>query len=274
MNQEIDQVFAQFGFHTSISMVIFTAALVAARVVPVIVFSPFLGGEVVPAEVKIGVGVLLSIVLFPAVAERISSVPHTPLPYILTFAKEVFIGIALAFVVSMVFDAARIAGNLVDVMAGAQMAQVMVPMFQQQATLYATLKLMMTVTLFLTINGHHWVINTLGDSLILLPVDQFPSFSHGMWGFFETMMRNFADVMRLGIALSGPGLIAAFVTDLAMGMINRVAPQVQVFFIAMSIKPLAAALVMVVAIYAVLARIQGEFELMLKHLQDAVRLLV
>ncbi len=274
MNQELDQVFAQFGFHTSISMVIFTAALVAARVVPVIVFSPFLGGEVVPPDVKIGVGVLLSIVLFPAVSERVSYVPHTPLPYILTFAKEVFIGISLAFVVSMVFDAARVAGNMIDTMGGAQMAQVMVPMFQQQATIYASLKLMLAVTLFLTINGHHWVIQTLGDSLVLLPVDQFPSFTHGMWGFFETVMRNFADVMKVGIALAAPGMIAAFVTDVAMGMINRVAPQVQVFFMAMSIKPLAAALVMVVAIYAVLSRIQVEFELMIKHLQDAARLLV
>jgi len=274
MNGEIDQVFAQFGFHTSISMVIFTAALVAARVVPVIVFSPFLGGEVVPPEVKIGVGVLLSIVLFPAVAERVSYVPHTPLPYILTFAKEVFIGISLGFVVNMVFDAARVAGNMIDTMGGAQMAQVMVPMFQQQTTIYASLKLMLAVTLFLTINGHHWVIQTLGDSLVLLPVDQFPSFSHGIWGFFDTVMRTFGDMLSVGMSLAAPAIITSFITDLGLGMINRVAPQVQVFFISMSIKPLAVALVMMVSVYAILGRMQLEFELMLKHLQDAVRLLV
>jgi len=270
---DVDQIFQQFGINTSISMIIFAGALVAARVIPLIVFSPFLGGEVVPTEVKIGLGVMFSIVLFPAVSERISMVPANAIPFILCFAKEVFIGISLAFVVSVIFDAARVAGNLVDVMSGAQMAQVMVPAFQQQATLYATFKFMLTVTLFLTLNGHHWVIQTLGDSLILLPVDQFPRFSHGAWGFFELVARTFGDILRIGMSLAAPGMIAAFMVDMAMGMINRVAPQVQVFFMSMSIKPLAATLVISVGILQILERIQGEFEHMLKLLQDAVRLL-
>ena len=58
--------------------------------IPTIAFSPFLGGESVPQEVKIGLGLLLTIVLFPAVSERITEVPTGPLPFILTLAKEVF----------------------------------------------------------------------------------------------------------------------------------------------------------------------------------------
>lgn len=273
VSSQIDAVFAQLGFQTSLSMVIFTGALIAARIVPLIVFSPFLGGESIPNEVKIGLGVLLSVVLYPAVAERVSLTPTAAIPFIVTFAKEVFIGIALAFIVSLVFDAARIAGSLVDTMAGAQMAQVMVPMLGQQSTIYGTFKFMLAVTLFLTINGHHWVINALGDSLVLLPVDQFPAFSRGMWGFFDLLIRTFGDLIQIGIALAAPGMIAAFVTDIAMGAINRVAPQVQVFFMAMSIKPMAAALVTGVAILQILQRMGTEFEHMLRVLQDAIRLL-
>jgi flagellar biosynthetic protein FliR len=254
-------------------MIIFTAALVAARVVPLVVFSPFLGGEVVPPDVKIGLGVLFSVILFPAVAERVTMVPASAIPFVLCFAKEVFIGISLAFVTSVIFDAARVAGNLVDVMSGAQMAQVMVPMFQQQATIYSTFKFLLTVTLFLTLNGHHWVIQTLGDSLVLLPVDQFPRFSHGLWGFFELVARTFGDILLIGMSLAAPGMIAAFMVDMAMGLINRVAPQVQVFFMAQSIKPLTATLVISVGILQILQRIDREFEHMLKLLQDAVRLL-
>lgn len=270
----IEEVFQRLGFQTSMSVIIMTGALVAARVIPTIAFSPFLGGESVPTEVKIGLGLLLTMVLFPAVSERISEVPTGPLPFILTMAKEVFIGISLAFIISLVFDAARVAGNLVDVMTGAQQAQLQVPMIGQQGTIWSAFKLMLTVTLFLSMNGHHWVISILGDSLVLIPVDQFPRFSHGMWGFFEQLMRVFGDLMRLGVALAAPGILAAFVTDLAMGMINRVAPQVQVFFMAMSLKPIVAGLVMFVTIYEILARVGGEFSLMLKLLQDAVRLLV
>ena len=274
VNSQVEQVFRNLGFQTSISLIIMTASLVAARVIPTIAFSPFLGGESVPTEVKIGVGITLTIVLFPAVAERVSQMPVGALPYILTLAKEVFIGISLAFIIGLVFDAARVAGGLVDTMVGAQQAQLQVPMIQQQAGLWASFKLMLTIALFLTLNGHHMVIQTLGDSLVLLPVDQFPRFGFGMWGFFELMMRVFGDLMKIGVALAAPGILAAFTTDLAMGMINRVAPQVQVFFVAMSIKPIAGALIMFVAIYEILRRVGNEFEHMLKLLFDSVRLLV
>src|SRR5687768_7505597 len=106
VNSQIEEVFRQVGFQTSISLIIMTASLVAARVIPVIAFSPFLGGESVPTEVKIGVGITLTVVLFPAVSERVSEMPVGALPYILTLAKEVFIGISIAFIVGMVFDAA------------------------------------------------------------------------------------------------------------------------------------------------------------------------
>jgi flagellar biosynthesis protein FliR len=269
----LEQVFAEIGFKTNLSLVILTVALIAARVIPVIVMSPFMGGEAVPAEVKIGVGVMLSAVLFPAVSERVSQVPLQALPFIATLCKEIFIGISLAFVVSLVFDAARVAGNIVDTMSGASMAQVMVPMLQQQSTIYATFKVMLAVTLFLTLNGHHLIIEALADSLILIPVDQFPQFSHGMWGFFDLVLRTFADMLKIGLALVAPGMIATFVTDMAMGMINRVAPQVQVFFISMMVKPLAAALVVMLGVHMILTRMNEEFEHMLKMLNDAIRLL-
>ncbi|MDQ3263127.1 MAG: flagellar biosynthetic protein FliR [Myxococcota bacterium] len=270
----IEEVFARLGFQTSVSVLIMTGALVAARVIPTIAFSPWMGGESVPTEVKVGLGLMLTIVLFPAVSERISEVPTGPLPFLLTLLKEVFIGVSLAFIISMVFDAARVAGHMVDVMTGAQQAQMQVPMLGQQGSIWSGFQLMLTVTLFLTMNGHHWVINILGDSLVLLPVDQFPRFSHGIWGFFELIMRVFGDLMRLGIALAAPGLLAAFLVDLSMGMVNKVAPQVQVFFMAMSLKPIVGALVMFVTLYEILSRIGGEFTFMLKLMQDAVRLLV
>jgi len=270
----IEEVFARLGLQTSMSVLLMTGALVAARVIPTIAFSPWMGGESVPNEVKIGLGLMLTLVLFPAVSERISEVPTSALPFILTLAKEVFIGLSLAFVISLVFDAARVAGHMVDVMTGAQQAQMQVPMLGQQGSIWSGFKAMLTITLFLTLNGHHWVINTLADSLVLLPVDQFPRFSHGMWGFFELIMRVFGDLMKLGIALAAPGILAAFLVDLSMGMVNRVAPQVQVYFMAMSLKPIVGALVMFVTLYEILNRIGGEFTIMLRLMRDAVRLLV
>jgi len=274
VTNQFELLFQQMGMKTSVSLTILGVALIACRVLPLCIMSPFLGGDQIDPQVKVGVGVLLSIVIFPAIEPRLGSLPITALPFIVLIMKEVFIGMSLAFIVSFVFEAARIAGNLVDVSSGAQMAQVMAPMIQQQATLYSTYKMMVATVLFLTLNGHHVVIQTLGDSMLALPIDKMPAFSHGMFPYWSIILRHFGDMLRVGLILSGPGLIVTFTTDLAMGMINRVATQLQVFFVAMAIKPMVAAAMTFLVIYMILDRMQLEFGRMLLTLQDAVRLLL
>jgi flagellar biosynthesis protein FliR len=270
----LEQLFAEMGLRTSVSLTILGVALIACRVLPLCIMSPFLGGDQIDPQVKIGVGVLLSIVLFPAIEPRLGELPTRALPFVILILKEVFIGTSLAFIVSFVFEAARIAGNLVDVMSGAQMAQVMAPLIQQQATIYATFKMMLATVLFLTLDGHHVVIQTLGDSVLALPIDKMPGFSQGMFAYFSVVLRDFGDMLRIGLILSGPGLIVTFTTDLGMGMINRVATQLQVFFVAMAIKPLMAATMLFLVIYMVLDRMKTEFGHMLAMLKEAVRLLL
>ena len=270
----LEQLFREMGLRTSVSLTILGVALIACRVLPLCIMSPFLGGDQIDPQVKIGVGVLLSIVLFPAIEPRLGELPIRALPFVILILKEVFIGTSLAFIVSFVFEAARIAGNLVDVMSGAQMAQVMAPLIQQQATIYSTFKMMIATVLFLTLDGHHVVIQTLGDSVLALPIDKMPGFSQGMFAYFSVVLRDFGDMLRIGLILSGPGLIATFTTDLGMGMINRVATQLQVFFVAMAIKPLMAAIMTFLVIYMILDRMKVEFGNMLDMLKDAVRLLL
>jgi len=274
VTNQFELLFQQMGMKTSVSLTILGVALIACRVLPLCIMSPFLGGDQIDPQIKVGVGVLLSIVLFPAIEPRLAELPIRALPFIVLISKEVFIGTSLAFIVSFIFEAAKIAGNLVDVMSGAQMAQVMAPMTQTQATLYSTYKMMIATALFLTLDGHHVVIQTLGDSMLALPIDKMPAFSHGMFPFWSIILRHFGDMLRVGLILSGPGLIVSFTTDLAMGMINRVATQLQVFFVAMAIKPMVAAAMTFLVIYMILDRMKLEFGHMLVMLKEAVRLLL
>lgn len=269
----LEQLISELGVKTNLSLVILTVALLISRIIPVVVLSPFLGGEVVPTEIKIGIGVTLAAVLFPAVSARIGEIPVHAIPYIALLLKEIFVGVAISFVVSMIFEAAQIAGTLVDTFAGTNMAQVMVPQLQQQVSLFASLKLQIAVVLFLTLNGHHMVIEALADSLLILPLDKYPAFSQGSWPFFEFVIRVFADLLKIGLALAAPAFLATFITDLALGMVNRVAPQIQVFFISMSIKPMVAVLIVLVALHLILGRLEAEFGNMLRAVRETIRLL-
>jgi flagellar biosynthetic protein FliR len=267
------EVFGKLVEQANLSLVIFTMGLLLCRILPVLVFSPFLGGEVIPTEVKMGVGVTLSIVLFPVVSQRMGAIPISPIPYIALMCKEIFIGVSIAFIINVVFDAARVAGNLSDTMMGSNNAQLYVPQLGQQVTLYSNLKVQLSVVLFLTLNGHHIVIEALADSLIAVPLDGFPQFSHGAWGFFELSIRAFADLLKISLVLSAPVVLATFLTDLGMGAINRVAQNFQVFFIAMAIKPLVAAIITAISIHLIIERFQDEFVTMLVMLKNAIKLL-
>ena len=273
MNNEVGEIFSRLVQQANLSLVIFTVGLLLCRVLPVITLSPFLGGEVVPTEIKMGLSVMLSIVLFPAVSDRMGSIPTQALPYIGLMLKEIFIGVCLSFIVNAIFDATRVAGNLADTMAGSNNAQLYAPQIGQQVSIFASLKFQLAVALFLTLNGHHIVIEALADSLIAVPLDQMPRFSHGLWPFFDQAMRVFADMLKVSLALAGPPMLAAFMTDLALGMVNRVAPQVQVFFMAMSIKPLATAAIFFAVCALFTERLRIEFAAMLRVLREAIQLL-
>src|SRR5690606_38728512 len=196
----------------NLSLVIFAMALVLSRILPVIILSPFLGGEAVPPQVKMGLGVMLALVLFPAVEGQVTQLPTGAIPYIALMLKEVFIGFSLAFVVSMVTHAAMIGGQVVDTMSGAAMASVLVPQLEQSVSLFSSLKVQLTIVLFLTVNGHHMVIEALADSFLMIALVDFPSFSGGTWAFFELMILVFGDMVRLGLVLAAPMFMATFLT--------------------------------------------------------------
>src|SRR5579871_5068689 len=163
----------QLGVHTNFSVMLVTMALLLCRVLPVIILTPIIGGETTPTEVKFGLGVIIALVLFPQVA--VERVPQSPVYVVGVLMKEQF------------------GGQLMDNLSGTNMAQVLVPSIQQTVSLYASLKVQLFVTLFLTLDGHHLVINALADSLFTVPIDAFPRFSHGMWPFFQLVLRVFGD---------------------------------------------------------------------------------
>ncbi|MBL9037381.1 MAG: flagellar biosynthetic protein FliR [Archangium sp.] len=269
----IEQLRAQAGLQLDLTQLMLAFALLMARILPVILFTPFLGGDVVPSEVKLGLGLLIGMVIYPALADQVRNVPVSALIFIALMLKELFIGLSMAFVVGIVFDAAQVAGGLIDIMSGTNQAQLMVPQIAQNVSLFANLKVQLVTVVFLMVGGHHVVIAAFADSLQFVSLDAFPRFSRGLWPFFDTIIRVFGDLMRISLALASPVLLATFLTDLALGLVNRVAPQVQVFFVAMQIKPAVTVLVMFAALHVILDRVMVEYGVLFRWLRTVLELL-
>jgi len=266
----MEQILQELGIKASFSQVLLIWALLMARVLPVILVAPFIGGEIVPAQVKLGVGITFSLILYPFVAG--TAIPPGAISFVLLMLKEVFIGTTIALMASMAFDTARAAGTFVDTVSGANMATVFVPQIQQQATLYSDFKFQLTIVIFLMLNGHHVVIDALFMSFRDIPINAWPQFSHGFWPLFQLVIRMTADMLVVAIALAAPATIATFLTDISLGLINRVVPQIQVFFISMSVKPLIVAAVTLSALFVLYERFVGMFQTMLRYIHQTIYL--
>jgi flagellar biosynthetic protein FliR len=269
---ELPVALGQYLAHAHVTQIILGMALVMARVLPLTLIAPFLGGDLVEAEVKIGIGITLSMILYPIAAAG-HPIPVFALPFVGLLIKEVALGGAIAFTVSLIFDAARAAGTFVDTMSGANMATAMVPQIQQQASLFADLQFQMTVVLFLTLNGHHIVIESLAESFNQIPIDRYPTLQAGSWAFFEMIIREGAHLLVVGLALAAPAGASVFLVDVALGLVNRVAPQVQVYFMSMSMKPLVVVFVMLSAIDLFSAEVVHQFGHSLAAMRHVVELL-
>ncbi|MGI5863684.1 MAG: flagellar biosynthetic protein FliR [Myxococcales bacterium] len=266
----MQQTLQELGVHVNVSNVLLIWALLMARVMPLILLAPFMGGDVVPAPVKMGIGIALSVLLYPLLAD--TPIPPGSITFVLLMLKEIFVGLAIAFTASIAFQAAQAAGTFADNASGANMATVFVPQIQSQATLFASFKFQLTVIIFLALNGHHVVIQALFHSFEVIPLDAWPRFGHGFWPLFELVIRMTAHLLIVAVALAAPAVIAVFIVDLSLGLINRIAPQIQVFFISMSIKPMVVTLMTLLALLVVYDRLVELFKWMLARVNEVVGL--
>ncbi len=243
-------------------------ALIMARIMPIVILAPYLGGKTVPSQVKMGIGVVFTIAIFPFTSN--ASVSNDSIIFVVLMLKEIFVGATIATISSFMFEAARAAGTYLDTAAGTAQAQIFVPQIDQRVPVFADLNFQLTVLIFLALNGHHIIIEALFLSFQTLPIEEWPKFSHGMWPLFETIIRVGSDILVVAISLAAPAAIATFITDITLGLINKVAPQVQVFFISMSIKPTVACVLTLCALTIFFERLQHYFHIMIKQVKHVL----
>ena len=212
---------------------------------------PFFGGAAVPARVKVATSMSLVVILYPSIAATIpenQSLGFGPLGFVALLAKETLIGFTLGFVASLVFEAVQVSGRLMDFQRGSTMGELYAPQLQTRVSELGQFKLQLTIILFIAIGAHRFFIQSLLDSFQFIPALTFPTIVGGWTTSVELIAKLTAGVISIGLQLAAPVLIALLLTDLFFGIINRVAPQVNVFFLSMPVKMLVGITVLAIAL--------------------------
>jgi flagellar biosynthetic protein FliR len=247
--------------------------LLLARVLPVTFIAPFFGGPLVPAPVKIAIALALATVLYPAVrAGAGGPLPEDSLVFVGLLLKELLVGFALAFVATLIFRAAEMAGQLVDVLRGANLATALVPELGERQSTLADLWTQTLVLIFIAAGGHHLFLAAFADSYTALPIGSIPAPKAGLWPSVEWVIELTGDLFRIAFTLAAPALVALFLADVVLGLAARVAPQIQVFFLGMPVKAVLALAMIFFALEVLLVAMRGGLGEMMQDLRRLVDL--
>ena len=234
-------------------------ALVAARIAPIVYLVPYFGGKATPQPVKAGVSIALTALVYPIVwGAEAAPVPAGAFALAALTLKELALGLTFGFVAALMFDAVRVAGQVIDAARGQTMATAMVPQLPERASVSGAYLYQLTIVVFLFAGGHRVLIAALARSYRSVPPTEFPALGEDLGELAVGIARLGADSIAVGVGIALPVLAASLLIDVTLGLVNRAAPQIQVFFLGMPIKAVAGAAVLALAVDAVAVRVIDE----------------
>lgn len=209
-----------------------------ARIVPIIVFAPFLGGKILSAAMKIGFGIVLTPLFFPYILLHAQGHIEGNVYFISLLLKEIFVGSVIGFLASVPFNFSTDAGSLIDHQRGSQSLQVTDPSTQVQTSPIGLLLNNIMIALFYAIGGPFVFFDAVFQSYEIIPADAFfnPVFFTNQNPLWMHLIKLLNVMLMIALQLAAPALIALLLSDLFLGIANRMAPQVQISFLLWSLK--------------------------------------
>jgi flagellar biosynthesis protein FliR len=219
-----------------------TFLLVFFRIGAMVAVAPILGHRSLPMSHRAGFSVLFALLLTPIVGHA-SFDDADGLALGLAIAGEILIGVAIGSVASLVVAAVQVAGELAGFQAGLSVGAVFDPALGHQVTVFTRFHEMLALLLFLAVDGHHVLVATVAGSFERIP----PGVSLNPASLAAGLAALGSKVVRAGLELSAPLVAVLFLVNVAMALLSRVSPQMNVFALTMPIA-MGAALVTTVAV--------------------------
>lgn len=194
-----------------------------ARILAMIATSPIFGNKQVPVRVKIGLSVLLTIIIAPTVEGLPSVGVGSPLG-LLIIVQQIIIGVAMGFTMRLIFTAVEMAGEFAGLQMGLGFASFYDPVNASFTPIVAQLMGFLAILVFLALNGHLLLISGLAESFHTLPIGDMIQkkgiMEFANWG---------GSIFEFALQISLPVLAAMLITNLALGILTRAAPQLNLF---------------------------------------------
>ncbi len=212
----------------SLPVLAFQAALLFCRIGAAVMVLPGLGEQEVPAPFRLGLGLALVALLLPALAPNLPAAPDTAMEAGRLILLEVLVGLWLGALARLVSIGFAIAGQLVALMLGLASALVPDQGMGGQGTATSRLFTLLTILLVLTTGLYALPLRALAESYAVLPAgDPWPAGAAA-----EAFAEAAGESLALALRIAAPFIFGSIVLNVALGLLSRLAPQVQIYFVA------------------------------------------
>ncbi|HUC90958.1 MAG TPA: flagellar biosynthetic protein FliR [Paenibacillus sp.] len=208
--------------------------LIFCRITAFFVVAPLFSTRGVPNAFKIGLGFFISLIVF--LSYGVGESAAFDIGYPLLVIREVLTGVLLGYIVYLFFTVVQTAGAFIDLQLGLAMANIIDPLTGAAAPVTGNLKYYLMLMIFLSMNGHHYMLTALMQSYDWIPLGSELFFRIREGGVTEFLTRTFAMTFSLALQLSAPLVVAMFLTDVGLGFLAKTAPQFNVFVIGIPVK--------------------------------------
>ena len=206
--------------------------LVFIRMTGLFVMSPMFGRRNIPGRFKVGFAFFCAMLVVQGVPMPDPNAYVTLLQFVVLASREFLTGLMLGYISYAVMAAMYVAGQLIDMRIGFGMVNVFDPVSNVQIPITADFYIVLTTLFMLVTDGHHLLIHSLSQSYTKLPL--------GGLAFTDSMLTQLIRLMgvtfELGFRIAMPVTVAILVTDMALGIISKSVPQMNVFMLGMPVK--------------------------------------
>jgi flagellar biosynthetic protein FliR len=194
------------------------------RIMGLLAIAPLFGNRSIPARIKVALGLLLSAIVAPTVGALPQMDPMS-MTGVLVLAQQFIIGIAMGFAMRIVFTAVELAGELCGMTMGLGFATFFDPQSAGRSSAISQYLSLITLMVYLAANLHLVVLSTLVDSFTAMPVTAMP-----MGGdLFRQLAGWGGRIFSAGVQLAMPVVAGLLITNIALGILTRAAPQLNLF---------------------------------------------
>ncbi|MFH1139703.1 MAG: flagellar biosynthetic protein FliR [Pseudomonadota bacterium] len=203
--------------------------LILLRVSTILFLMPIFGSNLVPNEIKMAFALILSLALLPVVKVNVDVFPTVLGGFIPLVLGELFMGLTLGMMARAVLESVQLAGQYIGFQMGFAIANVIDPQSGAQASVISQLAYIMATLIFLALNGHHFILTALVESFELAPAGSpLPNPI-----VFDTAVQSLANLFIIAIKIGAPTLALLFFAKVAMGIVSKTVPQLNVLFVGM-----------------------------------------